>query len=209
MHTRGREGGRFPFEIPEQRCAQRARTNRFASLQRSHAFHHVLRRSLSRQVPVNSRTHCKNSPSSPVTPIRRIRTLGAVVRTLRTAVRSSFLLPRDDRSRMSVSSPSRSSVRKGSAVSVPTTSISSLLTSIRESASLSRRFSAATKTRGFCLAVVPSFARAALSPATIFVRRSPFELIFFLGCSAACKIWRVPAFIVGHPPCVSALMLVP
>jgi len=64
--------------------------------------------------------------------------LGAVVRTLRTAVRSSFLFPREESRRMSVSSLSRSSVRNGSAISIPTTLISPFLTSIRESASLTK-----------------------------------------------------------------------
>jgi len=41
------------------------------------------------------------------------------------------------------------------------------------------------------------------------VRRLPFELIFFGACSVTCKIWRVPAFIVGHPSWVFALMSMP
>src|SRR6202521_865654 len=165
--------------------------------------------SLGRYPRTPARTHCRNSACSPVIPIRRIRTLGEVVRTFRTAVRSSLMIPRDDRRRTSVSSSSKSSARNGSSMSVPTTSISPLLTSIRESASLSRRFSAATKTRGLVPAAVLPFTRAALSSTAMLVRRSPFELIFFGACSASCKIWRVPAFIVGHPPRVFALMSMP
>src|SRR5882762_5521447 len=108
MHTRGREGGRFPFEIPEQRCAQRARTNRFASLQRSHAFHHVLRRSLSRQVPVNSRPHA----------LQKLSFLSRHTNQKNSHLGSGRPYP-SNRGQMSVSSPSRSSVRKGSAVNNP------------------------------------------------------------------------------------------
>jgi hypothetical protein len=71
-------------------------------------------------------------------------------------------------------------------MSVPTTSISPLLTSIRESASLSRRFSAATKTRGLAPAAVLSFARAALSSAAMLVRLSHGLLCYMQNLARTC-----------------------
>ena len=97
--------------------------------------------------------------------------MGAVVRTLRTAFKSSFLFPRDDSRRMSVSSLSRSSVWNCPATSVPTASISLLLTSIMESASRIRRFSAATKTRAFC----PTVARPLDGPQLLVRAYSSFD----------------------------------
>jgi hypothetical protein len=54
VHARGGKGGRFPFQVPEQGCAKHGGAIRFASAQRAHTLHHVLRGSFFRQVTVNS-----------------------------------------------------------------------------------------------------------------------------------------------------------
>ncbi len=68
---------------------------------------------------VIERAHDLDAVSVEVAPVG-LRTLGAVVRTFRTAVRSSFLIPRDDMRRTSVSSSSKSSARNGSFISIQT-----------------------------------------------------------------------------------------
>ena len=121
-----------------------------------------------------------NSVSSPAVPISKICTFGAHARTFRIAVRSSFALPRDVSSRMSTSSLSKSSARKGLAVTIPAATMSPPFASIRDSASRNNRFSAATKTRGLPL---PQHTLPPACPASfsipIFVLRSPFERLFF------------------------------
>jgi len=154
-----------------------------------------------------ARTHCRNSVSSPVTPISKICTFGAEARTFRIAVRSSFMLPREVSSRMSASFFSKSSVRKGPALYTPATSIFPPFTNIRESASRSRRFSAATNTRGLPPAHTSSFGCATFSSLPALARRSPFERALFRPCSGTTKLCLALAFMAGHPPCILAIRL--
>src|SRR6266404_4252940 len=114
------------------------------------------------------------------------------------------MLPREVSSKMSASSFIKSSVRKGPALYTPATSIFPHFTNIRESASRSSRFSAATNTRGLPPARTSSFGGATFSSLPTLARRSPLERALFCPCSGTTKLCLAPASMAGHPPCLLA-----